>query len=77
MDQNYSIKIKVLNVPLFIAGTKKRNKFNNVDNCIVVSYVNDENPLQEYRQQWQIENMFRNMKSSGFDLESTHVTKYD
>lgn len=70
-------KRKVLNVPLFIAGTKIRNNLNKVDYCIVVSNVNNENPLQEYWKRWQIENMFRNMKSSGFDLESTHVTKHD
>jgi len=73
----YHQKRIVLNVPLYISGTKIRNKLNKIDYCIVVSNVNDEDPLQEYKLRWQIENMFRNMKSSGFDLESTHVTKHN
>ena len=33
-----------------------------------------ENPAEEYAQRWQIETMFRAFKTSGFNLESTHVT---
>lgn len=73
----YHQKRIVLNVPLYISGTKIRNKLHKIDYCIVVSNANVENPLKEYKLRWQIENMFRNMKSSGFDLESTHVTKHE
>lgn len=33
-----------------------------------------ENPCEIYRQRWQIECMFRNMKTGGFNLEDTHIT---
>jgi len=73
----YRQKRNVLNVPLYISGTKIRNKLNRIDFCIVVSNVNHEIPLSVYKLRWQIESMFKNMKSSGFDLESTHVTKHE
>mgnify|MGYP003824375407 CR=1 FL=1 len=73
----YHQKKKELNVPLYISGTKIRNKFNKIDFCIMVSNVNHDLPLKEHKLRWQIERMFKNMKNSGFDLESTHVTKHD
>lgn len=33
-----------------------------------------ENPLRRYSDRWQIETMYRAFKSSGFNLENTHVT---
>lgn len=36
-----------------------------------------ENPAEIYLQRWQIETMFRAFKTSGFNLESTHVTMPD
>lgn len=33
-----------------------------------------ENPCEIYRRRWQIECMFRSMKTGGFNLEDTHVT---
>lgn len=32
------------------------------------------NPFPRYLERWQIESMFRTMKTGGFNLESTHVT---
>lgn len=32
------------------------------------------NPCDAYRQRWQIEPMFRAMKTGGFNLEATHIT---
>uniref|UniRef100_UPI00404A6B70 transposase n=1 Tax=Flavobacterium sp. TaxID=239 RepID=UPI00404A6B70 len=33
--------------------------------------------LEYYSQRWQIETLFRGLKSSGFNLEDTHVTHLD
>jgi len=33
------------------------------------------NPCEIYRQRWQIEVLFRLLKSGGFDLETTHIMK--
>ena len=67
----------VLNVPLFISGMKILNKENRVDYCIVVSNFDRDNSLEVYRLRWQIECMFKNLKSSGFDIEATHLTKHE
>ncbi|MFN8278729.1 MAG: IS4 family transposase [Saprospiraceae bacterium] len=70
-------KRMVLNVPLFISGMKILDKENRVDYCIVVSNVDHDNSLEVYRKRWQIECMFKNLKSSGFDIEATHLTKHE
>lgn len=36
-----------------------------------------QDPQAKYAERWQIETMFRAFKTSGFNLESTHVTKSD
>lgn len=35
-----------------------------------------ENPLETYRKRWEIETMFKAFKSSGFDMESTHIVDF-
>lgn len=45
--------------------------------CIVVSYSKPDEALEKYGQRWQIETLFRGLKSSGFNLEDTHVTHLD
>ena len=47
------------------------------DFCIVVSFNKPEEALGYYAQRWQIETLFRGLKSSGFNLEDTHVTHLD
>ena len=36
-----------------------------------------ENPWNLYRERWQIEVLFKAIKSGGFDLEATHITQHD
>ncbi len=45
--------------------------------CILVSFNKPKEALEKYRQRWQIETLFRGLKSSGFNLEDTHVTHLD
>uniref|UniRef100_UPI004049CE6E IS4 family transposase n=1 Tax=Flavobacterium sp. TaxID=239 RepID=UPI004049CE6E len=45
--------------------------------CIVFSFNKPEEALEYYSQRWQIETLFRGLKSSGFNLEDTHVTHLD
>jgi len=35
------------------------------------------NPLEIYKERWNIETMFKAFKTSGFNLEATHLTDYD
>ena len=48
-----------------------------LDFYIVVSLNKPEEALEKYKQRWQIETLFRGLKSSGFNLEDTHVTHLD
>ena len=52
--------------------TGMRNKKG--DWVIVAHSEGLENPCDLYRDRWQIESMFRAMKTGGFQLEKTHVT---
>jgi transposase len=48
-----------------------------IDYCIVVSFKKPEEALLKYRERWQIETLFRGLKTSGFNLENTHVIHSD
>ncbi len=73
----YRCKKLVLGVPLYVSGIKLRNKQNKIEYCIIVSNENQANPIETYQRRWQIENMFKNLKTSGFNFEATHVTKHE
>lgn len=45
--------------------------------CIVVSFNKPDEALKKYSQRWQIETLFKGLKTSGFNLEDTHVTHLD
>jgi len=65
--------VKVNNQYCYISGCKLKNgKF-----LIVISYNKPEQAKQDYKQRWQIEMCFKAMKSSGFDIEKTHLTELD
>jgi hypothetical protein len=40
---------------------------------IIVSFNKLENAQEDYQKRWQIEMCFKAMKSSGFDIEKTHL----
>jgi hypothetical protein len=45
-----------------------------VEFLIIASYKNDHDVLAHYKERWQIETMFRAMKTSGFNIEVTHLS---
>ena len=49
--------------PCYLSGSKVQ---------ILVSYCNADEALEMYRQRWQIETMFKGLKSSGFNIEDSH-----
>ena len=52
--------------------TGMRNK---TGEWIILAHSSDlDNPCDLYRDRWQIESLFRAMKTGGFQLESTHIT---
>lgn len=42
---------------------------------LIISYHQNECPIQTYKNRWQIETMFKALKTSGFNLEDTHLNQ--
>ena len=57
----------------YLSGAKIKNKESNPELQILVSYCKAEESLDMYKQRWQIETCFKALKSSGFNMEGTHV----
>jgi len=63
-------------IQIFIHGFRYRNTDNRIENLIVASFERDIKVSEEYAQRWYIENMFKNFKSNGFNMEDTHITDF-
>ncbi|WP_434979134.1 IS4 family transposase [Daejeonia sp. YH14] len=48
-----------------------------VELLVLVSFNKPDEALSYYRERWQIETLFRGMKSSGFNIEDTHLMALD
>jgi hypothetical protein len=48
-----------------------------INYCIIVSFNKPEESLQYYAKRWQIETLFKAFKTSGFNIEDTHVTQHE
>lgn len=58
----------------YLSGSKTINRKGKMEFLIIVSFNKPEQAMVYYKQRWQIETMFRGLKSSGFNIEDTHVT---
>ena len=58
----------------YLAGSCVKNKEGKPELQVIVSYNNNAMALDRYKRRWQIETCFRAMKSSGFNIENTHLT---
>lgn len=59
---------------VYLTGMKTINKKNQIEYVIVASSLRDDQSLTVYKDRWQIETMFKAFKTSGFNLEDTHLT---
>ena len=66
--------VRIHNQLCYISGCKTTSKKGKNDFLIMVSFKNPEKALELYKERWQIEMCFKAMKSSGFNIESTHLT---
>lgn len=69
----YNKIVYVNNELCYLSGCKLKNKNGKLDFLILVSFNQPEKAKQNYSQRWQIEMCFKAMKSSGFDIEKTHL----
>ncbi len=60
----------------YVSGIKTLRN-GKIEFCIIVSFNKPVESLEKYPQRWQIETLFRGLKSGGFNLEDTHVTHLD
>ena len=58
----------------YLSGIKNITKEGRIDFLIIISFNKPEKSLMYYQKRWQIETLFKAFKSSGFNIEDTHVT---
>jgi hypothetical protein len=58
----------------YLSGCKTIDRTGKMEFLIIVSFNKPEQAMAYYKQRWQIETLFRGLKSSGFNIEDTHVT---
>ena len=67
----------VYGTEVYISGKKITDKKGGLDYVIIISYYAPRKCFEKYKMRWEIEHMFKALKSSGFNMESTHVTNLD
>ena len=61
----------------YVSGCKTIDREGKFEFLIVVSYNKPGESLETYARRWQVETLFRGLKTSGFNMEDTHVTELD
>ncbi len=69
----YPKVVKVNGQLCYISGAKLKIKKNKREFLIIISFNKPENAQEQYKQRWQIEMTFKAMKTSGFNIEKTHL----
>ena len=57
----------------YLSGSKTKDKDGKPELQILVSYCNAKEAIEMYRKKWQVETLFKGLKSSGFYIEGSHV----
>ncbi len=64
---------KLADVNCYFAASKIKNREGKSELQIIVCYDNPHVAIIKYKSRWQIESMFKSFKSSGFNIEDTHL----
>jgi transposase len=57
----------------YLSASKIKNKEGMPEFQIIISFNKPDNAQQAYKERWQIEMAFKALKSSGFNIEDTHL----
>jgi len=77
-EEKHHLRIYRVNGQLcYVSASRVKDKKGKPELQIVVSYNHPENARQAYRERWQIETAFKGLKSSGFNIEHTHLADLD
>lgn len=74
MFYHYPKLIELHGQRCYLSGSKTINRDGKMEFLIIVSFNKAEQAMAYYKQRWQIETLFRGLKSSGFNIEDTHVS---
>lgn len=74
---HYPKIVKINGQLCYISGCKTRDREGVLEYLILISFNKPEYSIENYKKRWQIETLFRGLKSSGFNIEDTHVTIQD
>ena len=64
----------VNNQACYLAGSRVKGHDGKPELQVIISYNQSKDSVETYRRRWQIETMFKAMKSAGFNMEDTHLT---
>jgi hypothetical protein len=67
----------VFGVPCHVSATRVKAKGGRTELMLIASFGTDRCPFANYRERWQVETMFKAMKSSGFNINKTHLMHRD
>lgn len=71
--RHYAKIVKINGEYCYISATLSQKRGEKPELLIIISYNKNEQSFLNYKERWQIETCFRAMKSSGFDIENTHL----
>ncbi len=69
--------VQVNNQLCYISGSKVLGKDRKPELQVIISFNEPDQANSLYKQRWQIESAFKALKSSGFNIEDTHLTEMD
>lgn len=71
--KHYPKIVKINGEYCYLSPTLTQKRGEKPELLIIISYNKNEQSLLNYRERWQVECCFKAMKTSGFDIENTHL----